>query len=219
MDPGDLLPPEPTLQPLHTRDYLVRAYKVDDDTVLLRGAVRDTKPAGLYIEDDPAPLPIHHMVVELTIAWPSLEITAAGAVFEVHPQSVCPTIAPAYDQLVGLSIARGFNNRVRELFGGPRGCTHVTALLAAMAPVAIQCNWSMRVAKQRELGDPPRAQLTPEMREMMIAPNLNSCHVWDEEGEFVGAIRSGEGIEMPVQVSKRLRDLGRDPSEWFTRRG
>jgi len=120
---------------------------------------------------------------------------------------------------VGLSIARGFNNRVRELFGGPRGCTHVTALLAAMAPVAIQCNWSMRVAKQRELGDPPRAELTPEMREMMIAPNLNSCHVWDEEGDFVTAIRSGDPIEMPVQVSKRLRELGRDPSEWFTRRG
>ena len=48
--------------------------------------------------------------------------------------------------LVGLSIARGFTHRVRELFGGPRGCTHTTALLQAMAPIAMQCFWSMRSA-------------------------------------------------------------------------
>jgi hypothetical protein len=214
-----LLPPDPDLQELHTRDYQVRAFKVDDGTILLRGAVRDTKPPGLYIEADPDRLPIHHMVVELTVAYPSLEITAAEVLFETHPQSMCPDISTTYDQLVGVSIARGFNNRVRELFGGPRGCTHVTALLAAMAPVAIQCNWSMRVARQRELGDPPRPEVTPEMREMYIAPNLNTCHVWDEESEFVGNLRAGNPPEMPVQVSKRLRELGREPEEWFRRRG
>jgi hypothetical protein len=219
MSDASLLPPDPDLQPLHHRAYDVQAYKIDDGAILLRGAVLDTKPAGLYIDEDPDPLPIHHMVVDLTITWPGLEITDAAVVFEVHPQTMCPGIADAYRGLVGLSIARGFNNKVRELFGGPRGCTHVTALLAAMAPVAIQCNWSMRVAKAREMGDPPRPELTPEMREMMIAPNLNSCHVWDEHSEFVGAIRAGESMELPVQVTKRLRDLGREPSEWFTGRG
>lgn len=219
MSSAPLLPDPPDLEPLHTRAYEVQAYKIDDETILLRGAVRDTKPPGLYIEDDPEPLAIHHMVVELTVAWPRLEILDARATFEVHPQSMCPAIAPAYGQLVGLSIARGFNNKVRELFGGPRGCTHVSALLSAMAPVAIQCNWSMRVAKSRELGDPPRPELTPEMREMMIAPNLNSCHVWDDEGEFVERIRSGEGIELPVQVTRRLSELGRNPTEWFRGRG
>jgi hypothetical protein len=219
MSEAPLLPPDPDLVPLHTRSYEVRAFKVDDDTIVLRGAVRDTKPPGLYIDEDPEPLPIHHMVVELTISFPALEITDAEVLFEVHPQSMCPGIADAYRGLVGLSIARGFNNKVRSLFGGPRGCTHVTALLAAMAPVAIQCNWSMRVAKARELGDPPRGEVTPEMREMMIAPNLNSCHVWDEHGEFVAHIRSGDDIELPVQVTRRLNELGRDPAEWFTRRG
>jgi len=218
--PSGLLPPDPEgLQPLHTRDYQVRAFKVDDATIRLVGAVRDTKPPGLYIEDDPEPLPIHHMVVELTVAWPELTITGAGAVFEVHPQTMCPAIAPRYGDLVGLSIARGFSSKVRSLFGGPRGCTHVTALLMAMAPVAVQCNWSMRVAKQREMGDPPRGDITPEMREMLIAPNLNTCHVWDEESDFVANLRDGGPVEMPVQVSRRLIALGRDPSEWFERRG
>lgn len=215
-----MLPPDPSgLQPLHTRDYQVRAFKVDDETLILRGAVRDTKPPGLFIEDDVEPLPIHHMVVQLTVAWPSLTITDAGALFEVHPQSLCPNVAPSYEQLEGLSIARGFTSKVRALFGGPRGCTHVTALLLAMAPVAIQCNWSMRVAKSRELGDPPRSELTPEMRELLIAPNLNTCHVWDEDSDFVENLRAGGPVEMPVQVSRRLEELGRDPSEWFQRRG
>jgi hypothetical protein len=219
MSDTPLLPSDPDLQELHTRDYQVRAFKIDDGAILLRGAVRDTKPPGLYIEGDPERLPIHHMVVDLTVAYPSLEITGAEVVFETHPQSMCPDISATYGQLIGISIARGFNNRVRGLFGGPRGCTHVTALLAAMAPVAIQCNWSMRVAKQRELGDPPRPEVTTEMREMYIAPNLNSCHVWDEESDFVTHLRSGQPPEMPVQVSKRLRELGREPEEWFRRRG
>ena len=159
----DLLPADPDLVPLHTRDYQVRAFKIDDGTILLRGAVRDTKPPGLYIDDDPEPLPIHHMVVDLTLAWPSLEITDAKAVFEVHPQSMCPDIAPAYDRLVGISIARGFNNRVRELFGGPRGCTHITALLAAYA-VAQVCGGVIGVWITHLMFDLPLMQYSSKVR-------------------------------------------------------
>ena len=58
----------------------------------------------------------------------------ADVVFEAHPHTTCPAIIEHYQGLVGLSIARGFTHQVRELFGGPRGCTHTTALLLAMAP-------------------------------------------------------------------------------------
>lgn len=214
----DLLPPDPDLQPIHTRDYQVRAYRVDDGAMLLRGAVRDTKPPGLYIEQDDEPLAIHHMVVELAVAYPSLEITRAEVVFEVHPHTTCPTITEHYGKLVGLSIARGFTHKVRELFGGPRGCTHTTALLQAMAPVAVQCMWSMRVAKARELGDPPRGEMTQAQREMFFASNINTCHVWEEEGDHVTALRRGEMPEAPIQISRRLRELGVDPEDWLRRR-
>jgi hypothetical protein len=214
----DLFPPDPDLQPIHTRDYQVRAFKVDDETMLLRGAVRDTKPPHLYIEGDNEPLTIHHMIVELTVSYPLLHISDAKVVFETHPHSYCPRITEHYDKLIGLSIARGFTHKVRELFGGPRGCTHTTALLQAMAPVAVQCTWSMRVAKARELGDPPRGEMTPEQREMFFASNINTCHVWDEEGEHVASLRRGEMPEPPLQVTRRLVELGRDPVEWLRRR-
>jgi len=35
---------------------------------------------------------------------------------------------PHYESLVGLSIARGFTHKARELFGGPRGCSHILTL-------------------------------------------------------------------------------------------
>ena len=119
---------------LHERCYVVRAYRADDTTLILRGALRDQKPPGLYIADDDEPLTVHHMVVDMTIRVPSLEIVDARAVLETHPHTACPRIEDHYRNLIGLSIARGYTHRVRELFGGPRGCTHTTALLQAMAP-------------------------------------------------------------------------------------
>jgi len=216
MDASRMLPPDPDLPLLHTRHYEVRAFRKDDSTLVLRGAVRDDKPAGLYIADDPEPLTIHHMVVDLTVAFPSLEITHATVVFEAHPHAACPTITEHYGKLVGLSIARGFTHQVRELFGGPRGCTHTTALLQAMAPVAVQCFWSMQVAKARETGTSVRAPVDTAERRRMLAMNLNSCHVWAEDGPQMVAIREGRGGQPPMQITRRLRELGRNPGEWLS---
>jgi hypothetical protein len=122
---------------LHQRTYLVRSYRESDTQLRIRGSVQDLKPAGLYIADDPDPLDIHHMVVDLVVAFPAMEIVDAKVVMERHPHPECVRIEDHYTKLAGLSITRGFTHKVRELFGGPRGCTHTTALLQAMAPVAI----------------------------------------------------------------------------------
>ncbi|HEY0519054.1 MAG TPA: DUF2889 domain-containing protein, partial [Ilumatobacteraceae bacterium] len=93
---------------IHERAYVVRAYRSGTDKLILRGSVRDQKPPGLYIPDDPEPLTIHHMIVDLTVAVPSLEIVDAKAVLETHPHPTCKRIEDHYGALVGLSIARGF---------------------------------------------------------------------------------------------------------------
>jgi hypothetical protein len=187
---------------IHERVYVVRAYRRGDDELVLRGAVRDQKPPGLYINDDTEPLTVHHMVVDLTIAAPSLEITEAKVVLEVHPYPSCTRIEDHYGKLVGLSIARGFTHKVRELFGGPRGCTHTTALLQAMGPVAIQSMWSFRMAQMpRDGHDTPFE--SPEAREGALMANLNSCHVWAEGSEHVAAMREGKPVDMPLWLSKR----------------
>jgi hypothetical protein len=198
---------------IHERAYVVRSYRKGTDTLVLRGSVRDQKPPGLYIPDDPEPLTVHHMIVDLHIAVPSLEIVAAQAVLEIHPHAACPTIEAHYANLVGLSIARGFTHKVRELFGGPRGCTHTTALLQAMAPVAIQSLWSFRVAQARD-GDTQSTFGTPEARQGAMAMNLNTCHIWAEDGDQVRSIINGEPMEVPVWIEKRFAKLGLDPQRW-----
>lgn len=204
---------------IHDREYRVRAYRTPDDDLLLRGAVRDQKPAGLYIPRDPDPLTVHHMQVDLTVAFPSLEILDVSVAFETHPEQLCPTITDHYDKLIGLTIGRGYTNKVRQLFGGPRGCTHVTALLNAMAPVAVQCFWSMEVSRATRDAtatiSPPAATLDRERaRSAAWTFNLNSCHVWQEDGELVTGLIDGEPKQAPIFLRRRLDDLGRDPAEW-----
>lgn len=198
---------------IHERSYVVRAYRNGSDKLTLRGGVRDQKPPGLYIVDDPEPLTIHHMIVDLTVAIPSLEIVEATVVLEVHPHPECPRIEDHYSKLVGLSIARGFTNKIRELFGGPRGCTHTTALLQAMAPVAIQSIWSLNMGQARsEDGATPFS--IDAAREAALMANTNTCHVWADDSAHVAGLRAGESMGVPLWISRRFDQLGRDPETW-----
>ena len=212
-----ILPPpaDTSLEEIHDRSYVVKAYRKDERTIVLRGAVRDEKPAGLYIPNDPEPLPLHHMIVSLTVTMPEMIITDAHVEFEVYPHGGCPAITTHYEKLIGLSIARGFTHKIRELFGGPRGCTHTTALLQAMAPVAIQSVWSMRAVNVRE--GVAAVEPEPTTREERLARmrfNLNTCHIWDENGEQAKIAADGGDIGLPIWITDRYAKLGRDPMEW-----
>jgi hypothetical protein len=224
-DTSTILPAAPLgddglpLEVLHDREYRVRAFRASDDLLLIRGAVRDQKPPGLYIDIDPNPMTIHHMQVDLEVAFPTLEIVGATVGIEIHPHTTCPSIEDHYGKLVGLSIARGFTHKVRELFGGPRGCTHTTALLQAMAPVAIQCMWSMRASQARraEASAGQGEEPTSEQRRMMWQTNLNTCHVWAEDGEQVRHLEAGGDFEPPIWASERMVELGLKPDAWRER--
>jgi hypothetical protein len=209
-----LLPPDGDLDIIHTRRYETRVYRVGEDEMLVRGAISDMKPPGLYVADDPEELEIHQMQVEMRVRLPDLVIIDVVTAFETHPHNACPKILNHYNHLVGLNIARGFTRKVRELFGGPRGCTHITALLQAMAPAVVQSTWSMAVKHHREQGITP-GSIDPN-RGSMFQSNINTCHVWDEDGEYVAEMVAGKIPEPPLQVTQRLIQLGRKPEEWRT---
>ncbi len=202
--------------PLHERQYRVRSYRNEDGTILLRGAVRDQKPAGLFIAEDPDPLTIHHMIVDIVMDPTTFVITAAHVVLETHPHDSCRRIEPHYGALVGLSIARGFSAKVRELFGGPRGCSHTTALLLAMAPIGIQSMFSLHMSGIGQPVDGPR-RMTAESRQRALAWNLDTCHVWAADGEMVAASRDGGDPELPIWAERRLAALGLDETTWRDR--
>lgn len=208
---------EPDFPLLHDRVYSVRAYRKSDTELLIRGQIQDQKPPGVYVDTDPDPLTVHHMVLDIVVQFPTLEITSAEVVMETHPHTSCTDITDHYHKLVGLSIARGFTHKIRELFGGPRGCTHTTALLQAMAPVAIQSIWSMQATNEND-GTPvptpmPKNPTDEQIRER-FAHNLNTCHVWSEDGQTISDIKQGVELEPPLWIVERLEKLGLDPTDW-----
>lgn len=213
-----LLPSADGLELIHTRNYETRVYVLDESTVLARGVVSDVKPPGLYVDNDPDELEIHQMHVFLKVAVPSMEIIDAGLEFETHPHSACTGIVDHYRSLIGLSIARGFTHKVREQFGGPRGCTHSTALLQAMAPAVVQSIWSLGI-RRGPTGEAPDPERVAADHQRRLQGNLNTCHVWAEDGVHIEMIRRGEKTETLKPVAERLVALGRDPGEWDRRMG
>lgn len=199
---------------IHHRSYDVQSYREGPDRLRLRGTLQDQKPPGLYIEDDEEPLTVHHMVVDLLLEFPSMTILEVAVVMGTTPTHACSGIEPDYQQLVGMSIARGFARQVKNVLGGANGCTHVGALLQAMAPVAIQSMWSMRSLANRANGQTEPPRFSAEDRRRSLAYNLNTCHVWAEDGPQVAAVLSGASMQIPVWAEERLRKLGRDPEAW-----
>ena len=209
-----LLPDDDDLDLIHTRQYQTRVYQVSDAELLVRGVVSDVKPAGLYVVDDPEPLEVHQMQLELRVSLPDLTIRKAGVVFETHPHSECPLIAKDYEKLIGVSIARGFNRKTRDLFGGARGCTHTNALLQAMAPAVVQATWSVSIRNGRATGEGLGLRNASD-REKRVNANLNTCHIWSEVGEHVASLRRGDAPSTPLlPVRDRLEKLGRDGDGW-----
>jgi hypothetical protein len=92
-NPNPILPDNPEYLPIHTRNYEVRAFKVNDNEILLWGAVRDDKPAGMYVQNDDEVLTIHHMVVQLRVSFPMMEIIDASAELKEFPHHECQVSA------------------------------------------------------------------------------------------------------------------------------
>ena len=199
---------------LHERNYVVRSYHVRDDLLVLRGAVADDKPPHLYLADDPEGMRLHHMTVDLYVQRPSMEIIDVKVKIRSYPNEQCPSVEGNYKKLIGLNISRGFSKAVRELFGGPNGCSHTTALLIAMAPVNVQSIFSARYRDMRHAERNNIPVKIGDVRQNLAVLNVNTCHIWAEGGEVVENAREGNLVAAPLPVRLRCEALGLDPDTW-----
>jgi hypothetical protein len=136
------MPLKPTVarEPLHTRAIEVRGYLREDGLYDVEGHLVDSKPKDFQLASGlrPAGKPVHDMWLRITVDR-ALTIVDAEAAMDGMPfVEHCGAIVPAYRKLVGLAIRPGYNNRVKELLGGVRGCTHVTELAGVLATAAFQ---------------------------------------------------------------------------------
>jgi hypothetical protein len=140
---------EPTVarEPLHRRAIEIRGYRREDGLYDIEGHLVDTKPYDFPLAAGvrPAGEAIHGMWLRITVDRKLMIVDAAAAMDAMPYVGHCDEIVPAYKKLVGLAIRPGYHQKLKELFAGVRGCTHVTELAGALATAAFQTMAGQRV--------------------------------------------------------------------------
>jgi DUF2889 family protein len=140
----------------HTRRVRYEGYKRADGLWDIEAHLTDVKNHDFHLRTGVrrAGQAIHDMWVRVTIDR-GFTIRAAAASSDTVPYpGGCETIAPAYGQLVGLSLIKDFRRKTRELLGGVRGCTHLTEMLGGLPTAAIQ-TFAGESSEEREDGRKP----------------------------------------------------------------
>ena len=149
-----------------------------------------------WFGSDPPPV-IHDMRLGLRVRHPDLVVTEVRSEMASHPYTICPEALPPLQQLVGLSIARGFTREVNERFGRQRGCAHFTALIHAMAPAVRQGAGAAFPEQERPAAGDPWF--------------VNTCQAWREEGPLHRLIRAGDEASLRA-LSAFAPEAGADRS-------
>ena len=130
-----------TRTPLHHRRVECRGYRRDDGLWEIVGHLVDTRDQDLTLRYDqrrvPAGAPLHAMSVRLTVD-DGMTVRAVEACVDAVPTAICPGAVAQMQVLVGMRIAPGWTNAVKQRLGGPRGCTHLMELLWPVATTAYQ---------------------------------------------------------------------------------
>jgi hypothetical protein len=159
---------------LHARRIECHGYRRADGLWDIEGHLVDTKSYAFENRERGTILPgqpLHDMWLRLTID-DSMVVRAATASTDSAPYRICGEVAPRFEQLVGLTIGKGWRRAILERLGGAKGCTHLVELLGPIATTAFQTMAAARRGRQADSSsaDPAR---------------INSCHAYREDGPLI----------------------------------
>jgi hypothetical protein len=123
---------------------------------------------------------VHDLVIRMRVAGPDLTIEDIDAAMDTVPRGECREVLDSLAPVKGMQIKAGFTEKVKAEVGGPKGCTHLVALLLAMAPAAVQGAWA---AMAREPIDPSR--YSDKALEILE----DTCWLWRSEGPLMQEVR------------------------------
>lgn len=172
------LSPAAVRQHLHTRQVSCHGYEREDGLFDIEGRMTDSKTYAIDNLDRGGQIKageyIHNMSIRLTLDLDFL-IHQVEAVIDDSPFNSCPVITTRFKQLEGVRIAPGWNSKIRKLFAGTQGCTHLTELLGPIATTAFQATGTARRLRAEQ------------QQESTSTGNrlVNSCHAMAEDTEVV----------------------------------
>jgi Protein of unknown function (DUF2889) len=131
---------------LHVRTTVFEGWQRDDGLVDIEARMTDVKDHDAMLGSGLRPQgePIHDMKVRVTIDRQFMVVDVAASSDAVPYPGGCESIAPAYRQLIGLNLSKGFRRAVAERLGSVRGCSHMTELFAGLPTAAIQTFASLK---------------------------------------------------------------------------
>ncbi len=187
------LPPPQPREAIHTRVIEINGYRRADGQYDIEAHLTDHKTFGQTNYDRgyiAAGEPIHDMWLRLTVDT-AMRITGVAAVSDKTPYAMCPSAAPNFARLEGLTIKPGFLRDANHLVGGAIGCTHLRELLQQMATTAFQTIGPATVKQEMraEGSDETRGSDAADARiteKMGGAPKiLNTCLAYADTGPLV----------------------------------
>lgn len=168
-------------QKIHSRKIDTSIYEGASDTIIVEGSLQDGRYFDSYMLSGEVrpPFTVHHMIIRMELQVPELVITDIEVEMPAAPNAACLEIRQCLAPVKGMRIAAGFTARVRKLVDRKTGCTHLQALMAAMAPAIFQGAWSARI----------REPLDPEIYVGMMGKLKNTCWAWREDGPLVEKLK------------------------------
>ena len=183
-DQGWLLPAPVEREPVCTRSIVCRSFRRRDGLIDIDARFMDTRPFD-YVSGFRGPCEagstLHHMQARVTLDRARCVVAVASAM-PATPYTGCPEVNPNFQRVVGLTIGRGFRKELRERLGGAEGCTHMLALVDAVAAAAIQAFASAANAP-RAPGEQPAAKV------WKIESLIDTCWSYRADGEVVQRFR------------------------------
>jgi Protein of unknown function (DUF2889) len=167
---------------IHTRAIDCQGYLREDGLWDIDAHITDVKTYPFHNEwrGHMAPgTPIHDMWIRLTVD-DEFTVRAVETAMDGTPYAICGGAMPNFQRLVGEKVQSGWRKRVKELLGGPQGCTHLVELLGPVATVALQAiRPYRRYLVKKELAE---GEEDPTVRRPW---QINTCYGWSSDNEVV----------------------------------
>ena len=106
------------------------------------------------------------MIIRMKVESLPLTISAIEVEMPGTPREQCRETIDSLKPIAGMQIVAGFTAAVKEKVGGRKGCAHLTALLIAMAPAAVQGFWANHAQ------NPVKDDIQPEAVHQFL---VNTC--------------------------------------------
>ena len=172
------LPAAAPRQLLHRRTVECLGYQREDGLWDIEGRLVDVKTYPFPNEDRGGAIeagdPLHDMSIRLTVD-DEFMIHEVAACTDRSPFGLCPAIAERYRRLIGVRVGPGWSLKLRELFNGISGCTHMTELLGPVATTLFQTIYGRRY--DQDDAKPPEDRPPPLV--------LNTCHALASDSPVV----------------------------------